>query len=198
MHRSLASGDLFLRPSGITLSSPLMCLYLPNELLHGIIEYITYTPRLPRALKLSSFQRPPPELLALSVANWHLRRACLPFLFAKIKISNDKDAKKLENHLALCANFIKALFIGSDDFTQVGEQIISQVLPQLEQLLDVELGRCSKRTDLLKAVLAHPSVTSILVDEIPDKSMCNHDLSKVILNRFSFPSPADEKYFDRA
>ncbi|KAJ3753773.1 hypothetical protein EV360DRAFT_74240, partial [Lentinula raphanica] len=125
--RSLASGDLFLRPSGITLSSPLMCLYLPNELLHGIIE---------------------------------------------------------------------ALFIGSDDFTQVGEQIISQVLPQLEQLLDVELGRCSKRTDLLKAVLAHPSVTSVLVDEIPDESMCNHDLSKVILNRFSFPSPADEKYFD--
>ncbi|KAJ3836120.1 hypothetical protein F5878DRAFT_626076 [Lentinula raphanica] len=174
-----------------------MYLPLPNELLHSIIEFIIYTPRLPRALR-SSFQRPPPELLALSVANWQLRRACLPFLFAKIKISNNKDAKQLENHLALCAKFIKASFIGSYGITQVVEEhIISQILPQLEQLLEVELGRCSKHTDLLKALLAHPSVTSVLVDEMPDESICNHDVSKMILDRSSLPSPADEKYFDR-
>ncbi|KAJ3754178.1 hypothetical protein EV360DRAFT_87069 [Lentinula raphanica] len=158
---------------------------------------------MPRALDLGGLKRPwvtkrlSPGLLALSVANRQLRRACLPFLFAEIKIRNDEDAKKLEIHLALCANFIKALFIGSDDFTQVGEQIISQILPQLEQLLDVELGRCSKRTDLLKAVLAHPSVTSVLVDEMPDESICNHDLSKMILDHSSLRSPANEKYFDR-
>ncbi|KAJ3816602.1 hypothetical protein F5880DRAFT_1619139 [Lentinula raphanica] len=190
--RLLDVDDLqFLRPS------PFMYLPLPNELLHSIIEFIIYTPRLPRALR-SSFQRPPPELLALSVANWQLRRACLPFLCAKIKISNNKDAKQLENHLALCAKFIKALFIGSYGITQVVEEyIISQILPQLEQLLEVELGRCSKHTDLLKALLAHPSVTSVLVDEMPDESICNHDVSKMILDRSSLPSPADEKYFDR-
>ncbi|KAJ3973234.1 hypothetical protein EV361DRAFT_867068 [Lentinula raphanica] len=70
---------------------------------------------------------PSPELLALSLASQQLRRACLPFLFAKIKISHDEDAKKLENHLAL--KLTKTLVLGSSgDLTEVGEQIIKYCL----------------------------------------------------------------------
>ncbi|KAJ3816438.1 hypothetical protein F5880DRAFT_1619322 [Lentinula raphanica] len=68
------------------------------------------------------------------------------------------------------------------DSLEAGDHIISQNLAQFEQLFYVELGGCSRRTFLLRALLAHPTVTSILVGELPDKSMCNNDLSKVICN----------------
>ncbi|KAJ3758629.1 hypothetical protein EV360DRAFT_82898 [Lentinula raphanica] len=106
------------------------------------------------------FNRPSPELLALSVANWQLRRVFLPFLFARIKISHDDDAKELEKHFALFAKFIKTLVLGaSGDLTQVGQQIISRkVLPQIKQPFDVELGDSFNRTDLLTNILA-PSLS---------------------------------------
>ncbi|KAJ3825058.1 hypothetical protein F5880DRAFT_1555447 [Lentinula raphanica] len=169
-----------------------MCLQplLPNELLHYIIEYIAYIPKLSQMRDVgdiapkSPLECPSPELLALSVTDWQLRRLCLPFLFGKIRIRHDKDARKLEEHLALCAKFTKSLALGrSSDLTEVGEQIVSRILLQLEQLLNVKLGGCSRRTDLLRTMLAHPTVTSVLVDGVPDVSMDNHDLSKVILDR---------------
>ncbi|KAJ3837605.1 hypothetical protein F5878DRAFT_710702 [Lentinula raphanica] len=177
---------------------------LPNELLRCVIEYIAYTPKLSTEVGLDGtgpefqFKCLSNELLALSVSNWRLRRACLPFIFAKIKINHDEDAKKLENHLAVCAQFTKTLVLGSSgEITEAGERIISLILPQLEQLPNVELGGCSKRTELLKTILAHPTVTSVLVDGLPNESMCSHDLSKVTLNRTSSLSTSLEKYFDR-
>ncbi|KAJ3973233.1 hypothetical protein EV361DRAFT_77853 [Lentinula raphanica] len=158
-----------------------MCLYpvpLPNELLHWIVEDIAYTPKVPWRQNLgdtglnSSSKHLSPELLALSVVNWQLRRACLPFLYREIWIRHDEDAKKLEEHIALCARFIKTLFLCDvDDLTEVGEQIVSRILPQLEQLLDVKLAGCLKRTDLLKTMIAHPTVTSVLVDVLPNVSI---------------------------
>ncbi|KAJ3836121.1 hypothetical protein F5878DRAFT_690523 [Lentinula raphanica] len=168
-----------------------MCLYpvpLPNELLHWIVEDIAYTPKVPWRQNLGD------------TVNWQLRRACLPFLFREIWIRHDEDAKKLEEHIALCARFIKTLFLCDvDDLTEVGEQIVSRILPQLEQLLDVKLAGCLKRTDLLKTMIAHPTVTSVLVNVLPNVSMCDLDLSKVILNRASSEWPLSplEQYFDR-
>ncbi|KAJ3716878.1 hypothetical protein C8R42DRAFT_711702 [Lentinula raphanica] len=188
-----------------------MCLQplLPNELLHYIFEYIAYIPKLSHVQDVgdiapkSPLECPSPELLALSVTDWQLRRLCLPFLFGKIRIRHDKDAKKLEEHLTLCAKFAKTLALcNSRDLTEVGELIVSRILPQLEQLLDVKLGDCLKRTDLFKTILAHPTIASVLVDGIPAVSLGNHDLSKVILNRsgsisFSpFPPTSFEQYFD--
>ncbi|KAJ3710989.1 hypothetical protein C8R42DRAFT_367301 [Lentinula raphanica] len=162
---------------------------LPNEILQSIAKYIAYAPKL-RA-----------ELLPLSVVNWQLRRICLPFLFANIKISHDKDAAKLEEHLALCAKFTKTLRIGRrGGLTKGGDKIISRTVPQFEQLFNVKLPRCRDRTDLLKTILAHPTVTSVSVDEIPDVSMCDHDLSKVILSRTNSTSAFSstfQKYLDQ-
>ncbi|KAJ3834902.1 hypothetical protein F5878DRAFT_629399 [Lentinula raphanica] len=169
-----------------------MCLQplLPNELLHYIIEYIAYIPKLSQVREVGDIapncplECPSPELLALSVTDWQLRRICLSFLFEKIRIRHDKDAKKLEEHLAFCAKFTKSLALSrSGDLTEVGEQIVSRILPQLEQLLNVKLGGCSRRSGLLRTMLAQPTVTSVLVDGVPDVSMDDHDLSKVILDR---------------
>ncbi|KAJ3829660.1 hypothetical protein F5880DRAFT_1521396 [Lentinula raphanica] len=92
----------------------------------------------------------------------------------------------------------RTLVLGSSsEITEAGERIISLILPQLEQLPNVELGGCSKRTELLKTILAHPTVTSVLVDGLPNESMCSHDLSKVTLNLTSSLSTSLEKYFDR-
>ncbi|KAJ3716862.1 hypothetical protein C8R42DRAFT_778234, partial [Lentinula raphanica] len=161
-----------------------MCLHplLPNELLLYIIEYIAYTPKLPWAPDLgdlglnSSFHRPSPELLALSAANWHLRRACLSFLFERIRIRHDGDAKKLENHLALCAKLTKIIaLVCSSQLTQVGVQIVSRILPQFEQLLDVKLvaAHWKEAIDLnaLRIFSVHPTITSVLVDGIPNVSV---------------------------
>ncbi|KAJ3841669.1 hypothetical protein EV361DRAFT_944843 [Lentinula raphanica] len=174
-----------------------MCLHplLPNELLLYIIEYIAYTPQLPWAPDLgdlglnSSFHRPSPELLALSAANWQLRRACLSFLFERIRIRHDGDAKKLENHLAICAKITKYYFftqtalhsltnvcrifalVCSRQLTRVGVQIVFRIFPQLEQLLDVKLvGACWKTPIDLNAVRifsVHPTITPVLADGIP-------------------------------
>ncbi|KAJ3755089.1 hypothetical protein EV360DRAFT_73157 [Lentinula raphanica] len=162
------------------------CLPLPNELLHSITEYVAYAPNLQESW-LTSFESlsksASPDLLALSVVDWRLRRICLPFLFANITLKNDEHAKQLENNLALCSRFTDTLVIGRlPALTEIGETIISRLLPQMERLVNVELPECEDRTNLLKALLAHPTVALVLVDQTPSMAMCNHDLSKVTLD----------------
>ncbi|KAJ3969722.1 hypothetical protein EV361DRAFT_997981 [Lentinula raphanica] len=55
-----------------------------------------------------------------------------------------------------------------------------EVIPQLKELFHVELAR-SYAGNLLRTILAHPTVTSVLIHELPHESMCDHDLSKVLL-----------------
>ncbi|KAJ3836711.1 hypothetical protein F5878DRAFT_662745 [Lentinula raphanica] len=175
---------------------------LPSELLHHIIEYIAYRPIFPEAQSRSLLKIPSPELRALSAANWQLHELCLPFLFAHIQVRHDEDVKKLEQHIALLSRFtrifvVSALAIG---FSETGYQIISRILPQLEQLLYVELQKWHHGTGLLRTILAHPTVTSVLVYRLPDESICNDDLSKVMLihetSNWAF-SPDADKYLNQ-
>ncbi|KAJ3726793.1 hypothetical protein C8R42DRAFT_707652 [Lentinula raphanica] len=156
---------------------------LPNEILYYIAEYIAYTPILPdwpgSSIKSTSlFQRPSPELLALSVVDWRLRELCLPILFAKIEIEDQGHVERLKTHLALFSKFIKVLYINSYSALHG----IRDEIPRLKQLFHVELRTCHVEPDLLTTVLAHPTVTSVLVHDLPDESMCEVDLSKVILS----------------
>ncbi|KAJ3965999.1 hypothetical protein EV361DRAFT_954483 [Lentinula raphanica] len=182
-------------------------LSFPNELLHSVTEYIAYNVDPPDSDVPSSQSRvrcASPELLALSVADWRLRRICLPFLFANISIRCVKHVQKLANDSALLSRFTKIVVISYsyDALTQAGDQLLCHLLPQLEKLLQVELrhGVCRNRTALFRAILARPNVTSVLIHDLPDESMCNDDLSKVILDRESSAtvfSPAFAKYMDR-
>ncbi|KAJ3754999.1 hypothetical protein EV360DRAFT_86320 [Lentinula raphanica] len=176
---------------------------LPNELLYSIIDYIAYTPKLSRAVDLglrskSLFEHPSPELLTLSVANWSLRRACLPFLFANLDIIHDDDVEKVDKYLVLFSRFTKVLII--DVFLRKSDQVIFHILPQLTQLFHVELRNCWDRTNLLRTIIAHSTVISVLVHELPDVSMCDDDLSKVVLNSIHIASaitPEFEMYLAR-
>ncbi|KAJ3772904.1 hypothetical protein FB446DRAFT_735020 [Lentinula raphanica] len=171
---------------------------LPNELLHSIVEYIAYTPIMPMLpLEPDSFSNSPShycpsrELLALSVLDWRLRRVCLPFLFKKIKVRDGEDAEKMKDYLVLFARFTRTLAIGPfDALTLQGDEAISRILPQLEHLAYVELQQSSgrDRTILLRKLLVHPTVISVLVRDIPDESICDEDLSKLILDRASWDS----------
>ncbi|KAJ3831812.1 hypothetical protein F5878DRAFT_672675 [Lentinula raphanica] len=178
-------------------------LSLPNELLQAIIELIAYTPQLPNSTSKSLLNSASPELLALSVANWQLRRICQPLLFANIRILRSKDAKKLKSdaHLKLLSKFTKFLAINMFfRSAETGYSIVSQSLPQFKQLLRVELPGCRRRPALLKVILAHPTVTSVLVNELPDESLCDDDLSKVILQSepsYRAFSPMYKKYFNQ-
>ncbi|KAJ3718323.1 hypothetical protein C8R42DRAFT_777806 [Lentinula raphanica] len=169
---------------------------LPSELFELVIAYIAHTPRLPHSRSRSPFKCASPELLALSVANWQLRRVCLPFLFANIKIRDEMEVHQMENYLALFSQFTQVLVIKPLFHTE--DQTMAQILPQLEQLSEVELRRCRRRSDLLRSIISHPTVTSILLDELPDQSMCNDDLSKVFLDRKKFGtlSPELERFLD--
>ncbi|KAJ3745668.1 hypothetical protein DFH05DRAFT_1041500 [Lentinula detonsa] len=161
-----------------------MCMQvsLPSELIHHIIEYLAYTPRPPHSYSRSQFKCASPELLALSVANWRLRRISLPFLFANIRIRHTKDAEEFQDLLAvLFQKFTKILAISYFySRTKEGNQIVCQLLPHLKQLSCVELRCCNARSDLFKAILARPTVLSVLVEEQPDASLYD-DLSKVVL-----------------
>ncbi|KAJ3766686.1 hypothetical protein FB446DRAFT_373795 [Lentinula raphanica] len=153
-------------------------LSLPNELLHFIIEYIIFTPRVPDT-HAHWLKSPLPDLLSLSLACWQLRRVCRPFLFAKITLNHAEDAVK---HMTVFSTFIKTLIIGRFDFQQGTEdRFITEILAQLNRSIDIVLRSCRTRTVLLKALLARPSVTSVFVHETPDESMRSYDLSKVIL-----------------
>ncbi|KAJ3765293.1 hypothetical protein FB446DRAFT_480394 [Lentinula raphanica] len=178
-----------------------LCLSLPNELLHSITEYIAYNPNLPNSATSSLVRRASPELLALSVANWKLRRICMPFLFANITIRGVDDARKLVDDLALISRSTNILAISYiTNVTETGDWILSQVLPQLPKLCHIELQDCRHRTALLRVILAQPTVTSVLVYELPEKTVCNENLSKVILDREGSAkvfSPAFENYLDR-
>ncbi|KAJ3991743.1 hypothetical protein F5050DRAFT_1812199 [Lentinula boryana] len=168
---------------------------LPNELLHSIIEYLAYIPKLPNSPSKSQFKCASPELLALSVTNWRLRRICLHFLFANINLRHIKDARRLEDSsLVLFKKFTKyvmfdllllplltvlrllaiAHFSRSED-----DRILYPILPCMNRLEWVELRFCSVRGDFLKAILALSSVSTVLVEQLPDASL--HDnLSKVL------------------
>ncbi|KAJ3718006.1 hypothetical protein C8R42DRAFT_778150 [Lentinula raphanica] len=157
-------------------------LSLPNELLHDIIDYIAFFPKPPNSVFVneSSFKRASPELLALSLVSRRFRQVCLPFLFENIRIGSIEDVQNLENHLVLLSRFTRILLVCSEPKTE--DQKISQILPQLEQLSQVEIENCWARIGLLRSVLAHPAVTLVLVHSLPDESICNDDLSKVILS----------------
>ncbi|KAJ3769165.1 hypothetical protein FB446DRAFT_748933 [Lentinula raphanica] len=178
---------------------------LPNELFHSIVDFIAYKPILPDSSSLpdsrSLLKSASPELLALSVADWQLRRICLPFLFANLTLWRITDANRLEEHLALCSQFTKSLNIGPEGgVSETVKHIIIQNLPRLKQLSEVQLRSSRRNTGLLRALLVHPGVKSILIRDLPDKSMCDADLSKVILNPYGFftvfPSEYEE-FLDR-
>ncbi|KAJ3821729.1 hypothetical protein F5880DRAFT_1580022 [Lentinula raphanica] len=155
---------------------------LPNELFYCIIEYIAYAPQLPdkatdlgfRPFIRTLFKRASPELLALSVASTQLHQICLPFLLANIRIWNGSDVRRLERDLVICAKFTKTLVLnGFWNFSRDQEDIISQIVPQLEQLSIVQLPDRwdESKSDLPKIILAHPTVTSVVVHGIPKWSL---------------------------
>ncbi|KAJ3727930.1 hypothetical protein F5878DRAFT_710232 [Lentinula raphanica] len=178
---------------------------LPNEIFHSIIEYLPYTPNWDAKPSRIPIQPASPEVIALSVVNWRLRRICLPFLFANIAIRQIKGAKKLEKYLAFFSEFTKALVIDISCWQGIvasflppvaGDQIITRILPQLEKLCYVELSNRFSSA-LLKVILARPTVTSVLVHHLPPQDMHDHDLSKVTLSSQSLgdlnPYPSLER-----
>ncbi|KAJ3723351.1 hypothetical protein C8R42DRAFT_720473 [Lentinula raphanica] len=174
---------------------------LPNDLLRFIVEYIAYDPILPNPPSHSlTFMYTSPELLALSVANWSLRRVCLPFLFAYIRMGYSKNVRKLKEHVVLFSKYTKFLLLDEKfdhpaSLSETGEQMLCRILPQFQHLRHVEL-RCSDKTVLYRAILAHPKVTSVLVHDLPPESMHDLDLSKVILDGHPLYSSTSDAHFE--
>ncbi|KAJ3793434.1 hypothetical protein GGU11DRAFT_759949 [Lentinula aff. detonsa] len=153
-------------------------MFLPNELLESIIDLLAYNPKFPDSdySCKTRFQQASPELHALSVVNWHLRQICLRFLFANIQIRS-----------------LKILVI-SFSFGY-SEELLVHDLPDFKQLSYVELQSFNISFALLNAILAHPTVSSVLVDQIPHESI--YDLSKVILREASPSNPDLKRCMDR-
>ncbi|KAF9048170.1 hypothetical protein BDP27DRAFT_1516937 [Rhodocollybia butyracea] len=132
---------------------------LPEELLHPIVKYIAYKPHLPH--ERSKFRRVSGELRSLSVVDHRLRRICLPFLFANICIGTKIGAERLQNS----CSYNRVLKLDRRAF-RYGEMLkmIWQTLPSLKHLLTVDLEEFDViNITFLKAILDHPSVSSVLV-----------------------------------
>ncbi|KAJ3754510.1 hypothetical protein EV360DRAFT_86773 [Lentinula raphanica] len=171
-----------------------LLLSLSPELLHAIIEDIVY-------MYSPVLKTPNPELLALSVTNWRLREICLPFLFMNIEIKDFMGAARLEKHIQLCSKFTKNMIIGPRiHVLELAEPIIIRNLPKLKRLSNAELHDCGVRTTLFRAMLAHPTLTSVLIHKLPGESVDIDDLSKIILKNSSptwVLSPNFEKCLNR-
>ncbi|KAJ3793432.1 hypothetical protein GGU11DRAFT_811941 [Lentinula aff. detonsa] len=155
---------------------------LPNELLHSIFKYLVYAPKLADLPSKSRMKYVSFELLALSVTNWRLRRICLPFLFANIRIRHIRDARNLkDSSLVLIQRFTRLLVISHfSSRSEEGDQILCSILPYMKRLEWVELRCCSSRSVLLKAILANPTVSTLLVEQLREASLYV-DPSKVVL-----------------
>ncbi|KAJ3820085.1 hypothetical protein F5880DRAFT_1590569 [Lentinula raphanica] len=171
-----------------------MLLSLPNELLSSIVEHIAYSPTLPDSAhaelqSISRFKRTSSELHRLSVANWQLRQICVPFLFADIKIRSAEDAVNMKGQLSLFSQFTKILVIDFDtyDSDRTENQIMDQFVAQLEHLSYVELQSYQYSPLLLKTLLVYPTIKSILIRTVPNESLHNDDLSKVIVDTLIYP-----------
>ncbi|KAJ3835524.1 hypothetical protein EV361DRAFT_962297 [Lentinula raphanica] len=144
----------------------------------------------------SRFERVSPALRALSKANVQLRQACLPFLFANIKIRHDRDAQKLRKYVTLFSRYTKLLFIDSNSSDNIGDPIIAQIVPQLKHLLHVEMpGRTWDKPVLLRAILSHPTVITVRVSGLLPKS--NDDFSKVIFDHRNLWNPETDFFEQR-
>ncbi|KAJ3730823.1 hypothetical protein C8R42DRAFT_17713 [Lentinula raphanica] len=157
---------------------------LPDELLHSIVEYIAYTLPLPESQHKSLHRRVSPELVAVSVLNHRTRRICSPLLFAYIQIKNPQEAAHLKDRPTnVLRQYTKTLsIVYTYHRPEEGEEILCQTLPKLTRLTHVELRSCNARATLFDAALAHPTVTTVLVNELPRESLSDLDLSKVILD----------------
>ncbi|KAJ3817623.1 hypothetical protein EV361DRAFT_1037048 [Lentinula raphanica] len=176
---------------------------LPNELLHSIVEYLAYVPPLPGPHPEPLHRHVSPELVALSTVNRRIRQICLPFLFAYIQIRMFKDVENLRDiQVDVLQRFTKNLsifYIYSRP--EEGDQILSQTMPYLKHLTYVQITSCHARIPLLKALLGHPTIMTILVDKLPHESLAyDVDLSKVVLEEISMGDPLSstvERYLDR-
>ncbi|KAF9067285.1 hypothetical protein BDP27DRAFT_1328984, partial [Rhodocollybia butyracea] len=161
------------------------------ELLHPIVEYIAYKPRLP----YERFRRVSSELRSLSVVDHRLRRICLPFLFANICIRTKTDAERLQDFCSispLCSNFTKVLKLGRSSFRrpETAEAMMKSLLPSLTRLSTVDLEEFdNSNINFLKAILEHSSVSSVLVGR-PEKRLLDSsillDMSKFVLSAENF------------
>ncbi|KIK65048.1 hypothetical protein GYMLUDRAFT_383004 [Collybiopsis luxurians FD-317 M1] len=162
---------------------------LPDELLLFIIEHIAFILGLPNSNFKSQFKHVSPELLALSVVNRRMRRICLPLLFANIHIRNVEDAEKLRDHYSLCSTFTKTLKLAIRE--EKGQNILCQVLPNLKRLSYVDSNDCDPNLALLQAILEHPTVSAVLVHDLPAGCFF-FSLSKMVLNEtVGFPEPVE-------
>ncbi|KAJ3822053.1 hypothetical protein F5880DRAFT_1577773 [Lentinula raphanica] len=83
---------------------------------------------------------------------------------------------------------------------ELAEPIIIRNLPKLKRLSNAELHDCGVRTTLFRAMLAHPTLTSVLIHKLPGESVDIDDLSKIILKNSSptwVLSPNFEKCLNR-
>ncbi|KAE9385883.1 hypothetical protein BT96DRAFT_928591 [Gymnopus androsaceus JB14] len=163
---------------------------LPEELLHSIVEYLAYKPRLPD--ERSKFKRASPELLSLSVVDQRLRRTCLPFLFANIYIRTETDAEKFLDYCSvslLCPTFTKVLKLHKFfRRREEGLEIMRTILPSLKRLLAIDLEESRTNIIFLEAILEHPSVSTVLVRSLRHlpNSFLQLNMSKFVLSHENF------------
>ncbi|KIK65013.1 hypothetical protein GYMLUDRAFT_70949 [Collybiopsis luxurians FD-317 M1] len=174
-----------------------MLLDLPDELLLHIVECITFIPELPNTPQFDLINAPPlpnqftcraSELRALSVVNWRLRRVCLSPLFAHIRIRNSQDVERLRDHCSLCSMFTKSLKL---EIPEKWQEILCQILPNLKQLSYIDSTACELSITLIRSMLEHPSISTVLVMApygLPAEYL-DFNLSKMVLKTaIGFPN----------
>ncbi|KIK52300.1 hypothetical protein GYMLUDRAFT_251341 [Collybiopsis luxurians FD-317 M1] len=116
------------------------------------------------------FERPSPELRSLSLVNRHIRRVCLPLLFAYLRIDGPLRAKKLyAGHCLLpspCPKLTRVLSLCGWYFhNPLDVDAVCLLLPFLERLSSVRVDLPDSECDytkLLQSFYQHPTLATVV------------------------------------
>ncbi|KIK69314.1 hypothetical protein GYMLUDRAFT_35391 [Collybiopsis luxurians FD-317 M1] len=166
---------------------------LPEELLHLLAEYLAYNPDpVQREVPDIHFKHATAEIRAFSMVSRQLRRICLPFLFAYVRIKYFKGIRSFRDQVLSNAQFgdsIKTLTIGRI-VDKEGCDIVRELLPRLKRLSWIHFYDIETDAALFTAIHNQKNIQTVVIDSLSNLPRVDSlQLSKVLLRRFDILHP---------
>ncbi|KAJ3864335.1 hypothetical protein EV359DRAFT_81504 [Lentinula novae-zelandiae] len=158
-------------------------LNLPEELLHIVAGYIAYSLTfIERELPEFHYKYATEEIRSLSLVCRRMRRICLPFLLAFVRIEFDSGITCFRDQCLANPRFaesIKALHISSIHLK--GSDILRQLLPRLPRLSWIHFESFQSDVSLFIALHCQVNVKTVVIESV--HHLTSSDASKVLLHR---------------
>ncbi|KIK64945.1 hypothetical protein GYMLUDRAFT_240292 [Collybiopsis luxurians FD-317 M1] len=152
--------------------TPMSLLKLPNELLDFVCQNLCNEHPLPEFLSAQlKIRCTSSGINTLSLVNRQLRKTCLPFLFAHLRIRGIDDAQKFKKFCSentVCFQFVRMLTLRNVDLqnAKVVDKIVCSLLPRFKSLACINLRQLDQYMNLLRLIPEHRTDLTVLADQL--------------------------------